>query len=55
VIEGGMKRVYIFFRKEGFYPIELKDDADARANAERNPGTIRVIDGLTSIQVWPEN
>lgn len=25
-----------------FYPIELKDDADARANAECNPGTTRV-------------
>lgn len=36
--------VYIFFRDIGFYPIELRDDDDARANAECNPGTLRVED-----------
>ncbi len=43
---------YVFFRADGFYPIELKDDEDARQNAEINPGTIRVenIDGDV---VWP--
>jgi len=38
------KTPYIFFRKEGFYPIDMKDDADAKANAECNPGTLRVED-----------
>ena len=38
---------YIFFRKEGWYPLVLRDDEDARTNAETNPGTVRVenIDG----------
>ena len=36
-----------------FYMIELMDDADAVANAERNPGTRRVED-IIGNQVWPE-
>lgn len=36
--------IYIFFRKEGFYPIECRDDADARVQAEMNPGTLKVED-----------
>ena len=39
-------RVYTFFRKsegvEFFYPLELRDDDDAVANAHCNPGTLRV-------------
>ena len=35
-------KVYIFFRKEGWYPIECKDDAAAKLQAEMNPGTVRV-------------
>lgn len=35
-------RTYIFFRKEGWYPVRLKDDADALANAKLNPGTLKV-------------
>lgn len=35
---------YIFFRKEGWYSIELRDDDDAKRNAEFNPGTLRVED-----------
>lgn len=30
---------YIFFREQGWYPIECKDDADAIAHAKFNPGT----------------
>lgn len=41
---GTPTKPYIFFRKDGFYPITLFDDADARHNAEINPGTIRVED-----------
>lgn len=36
------KSVYIFFRREGWYPIELRDDEEARRNAEHNPGTLKV-------------
>lgn len=43
---------YIFRRAEGFYPLLLQDDADAVANAECNPGTLRVED-WTGRQVWP--
>jgi len=42
---------YIFFREEGFYLVELKDDADAIANAKINKGTIRVED-INGKQVW---
>lgn len=36
--------IYIFFRDKMFYPLTLKDDEDARRNAEFNPGTTRVED-----------
>ena len=35
---------YIFFRGEWFYMVHFKNDDDARANAECNPGTTRVAD-----------
>ncbi len=34
--------IYLFHRKDMFYPLELKDDADAVANAKCNPGTTKV-------------
>jgi len=37
-------KVYIFYRANGFYPIELKDDKDAIENAECNAGTLKVTD-----------
>jgi hypothetical protein len=43
---------YIFIRAEMFYPIELRDDADAVANALCNPGTLRVENGITGRTVW---
>ena len=36
--------IYIFHRAEGFYPLTLGSDAEAIANAEVNPGTIKVTD-----------
>jgi hydroxymethylglutaryl-CoA reductase len=42
---------YLFFRADGFYPLELKDDEDAIANAERNKGTLQVKD-LNGRIVW---
>lgn len=49
---GHMKsNIYIFFRADGFYPIELRDDEDARKNAEWNSGTLRVEDAKGRV-VW---
>ena len=36
--------IYIFHRAEGFYPVSLRDDADALANVECNHGTTKVTD-----------
>lgn len=40
--------VYLFHRADGWYPLQLKSDTEARANAENNPGTLKVteMDGL---------
>jgi len=46
-------QTYIFFREGMFYPVELRDDADAKVNAELNPGTIRVED-IEGRVVWAE-
>ena len=49
---GGVSNcTYLFFRADGFYPIELKDDADAIANAECNNGTLQVQD-INGRIVW---
>jgi len=45
---------YIFFREDGWYPLELKDDSDACANARCNPGTLRVENALTKQVVWQQ-
>jgi hypothetical protein len=47
-------RPYVFVRAEGFYVLELASDADARLNAERNPGTLRV-ENLNGETVWPNS
>jgi hypothetical protein len=44
-------QTYLFFRKEGFYPVQLKDDADAIKNALHNPGTLRV-ENVSGETVW---
>jgi len=44
--------IYVFHRAEGFYPIELKNDAEARKNAECNPGTLKVTT-KSGRPVWP--
>lgn len=43
--------VYMFFRAEGWYPIELYGDQDAIANALCNEGTIKVTDRDGNI-IW---
>jgi len=47
----GRGRLYTFHRAEGWYPLELEDDEDARKNAEFNPGTLRVED-MDGNVVW---
>jgi hypothetical protein len=46
--------IYVFERAEGWYPLELKDDADARRNAELNPGTLKVTT-KRGRPVWPNS
>ena len=48
------KPTYLFIRDEGFYPLELKDDADAIANAKCNKGTRKVIRAIDETVVWEE-
>ncbi len=33
---------YIFFRKEGWYPVEIDDPNEIAKHVELNPGTLRV-------------
>ncbi len=47
--------VYIFHRKDGWYPLELPSDSGACENAECNPGTVRVVNAVTGKQVWPND
>jgi hypothetical protein len=42
---------YVFIRDGMFYPLDLRNDTEARENAECNPGTIRVEDATGRI-VW---
>jgi hypothetical protein len=44
--------LYIFHREQGFYPLELADDAAAIENAKLNPGTVKVTDAITNRVVW---
>lgn len=43
--------IYIFFREIGFYPLELRNDEEAIANAKCNPGTLKV-ESLSGRIVW---
>lgn len=45
------KRLYIFIRKDGFYPITLPE-ATVADNAAANPGTVKVILAETGDVVW---
>lgn len=52
-------RVYTFHREDDkhgklFYPVTLKDDDDAIANAHANPGTLRVEDMYGKV-VWEKD
>lgn len=45
-------QLYTFHRTGHFYPLELRDDEDARANAECNPGTLKVVRWPGEVTVW---
>lgn len=45
------KKLFLFIREEGFYPLELPE-ATVADNAICNPGTLRVEDALTGEIVW---
>lgn len=49
---GSALRTYMFRRAGWWYLMELKDDTEARANAECNVGTVKVED-IYGRQVWP--
>lgn len=51
---GSALRTYMFRRAGGWYLMELKDDMEARANAECNIGTVTVED-IYGRQVWPNH
>lgn len=42
---------YLFIREDVFYIVDLRDDSDARANAECNPGT-KVVEDMFGNVVW---
>lgn len=45
--------IYTFHRAGGFYLLELGSDEEARANAECNPETVKVVNEITGETVWP--
>ena len=48
------KRTFLFFRENGFYPIELPE-ATVEDCAECNPGTLKVMDALTGEIIWKQD
>lgn len=48
--------IYLFVRPEvGFYPLDLGSDDEAIANAECNPGTLKVLNAITEREVWSDD
>lgn len=48
----GPMRPLIFFREDGWYPLELPDDDNLGAHAECNPGTLKIVCALTGETLW---
>lgn len=46
-------KIYLFYRGDYFYPIELRDDKDAIENAEYNIGTTKV-ENTDGIIIWKQ-
>lgn len=48
-----MTRCIIFFRGDHFYPTEYPSNySDWQAEADRNPGTTKIMDGATGKLLW---
>jgi hypothetical protein len=48
------RRPVVFQRDEGFYTVELPFETDWANQAGRNPGTRKIICGVTGITLWPD-
>lgn len=44
--------IYTFHREDGFYPIELANDAQAAHHVLFNPGTLKVVNETTGRVVY---
>jgi hypothetical protein len=44
VVREPKRRTVIFFRREGWYPVEVSEDEDLGKHVELNPGTLRIED-----------
>lgn len=44
--------IVLFFRKEGFYPIEVPKSDDLARHAALNPGTLKITDMLGEKILW---
>ena len=49
-----LTRTVIFFRKEGWYPIAVRENEDLAHHAELNPGTLRIEDIAGNILWRPQ-
>lgn len=50
----GPMRLVIFFRADGWYPLELPETDDLSAHAESNPGTLKIEDAAGNILWRPQ-
>jgi hypothetical protein len=48
------RRIVIFFRKDGWYPLELPVTDDLAKHAECNPGTLRIEDHKGNVLWRPQ-
>lgn len=46
------KRLMIFFRKDCFYPVEFTARCTVAEHVRLNPGTLKVMDGVTGEVLW---
>lgn len=53
-VEAEERQLVIFFRKEGFYPLELLVNEDLAKHAELNPGTLRIEDVRGNVLWMPQ-
>lgn len=44
--------IYTFHRTDGFYPLQLVNDAEAAHQVLFNPGTLKVVNQSTGVVVY---